>query len=313
MTNPNIANGGDFALNSFIGHEFEVRELPSTRTGNCESEDQTCRNGFFVVSGNDDQIVTIGKGIDIVFEDDQIRAKNEATEIVGNCHEKAKLSLEKAGTDAAAIQKAMDSLLECVEGQVAGTLSKANEEVAFQAKIRTGMAEKMENYTCVDTDLETSESIRTEYWRGARDRQPRQVEILLDRPASKIQLVKNFISRTECDAMASAAQSKLHKASVADGKGGSHFSEHRKAMQAGITVDWEKEASGDNIAILSRRVYDYTNHVLDLDIKENGQEDLMSIQYSGRGLDDDFLIEVFSFQVWSFSVLLGRLQVPLVD
>ena len=286
MTNPNIANGGDFALNSFIGHEFEVRELPSTRTGNCESEDQTCRNGFFVVSGNDDQIVTIGKGIDIVFEDDQIRAKNEATEIVGNCHEKAKLSLEKAGTDAAAIQKAMDSLLECVEGQVAGTLSKANEEVAFQAKIRTGMAEKMENYTCVDTDLETSESIRTEYWRGARDRLPRQVEILLDRPASKIQLVKNFISRTECDAMASAAQSKLHKASVADGKGGSHFSEHRKAMQAGITVDWEKEASGDNIAILSRRVYDYTNHVLDLDIKENGQEDLMSIQYSGRGLDD---------------------------
>ena len=30
---------------------------------------------------------------------------------------------------------------------------------------------------------------------------------------------------------------------------------------------------------------------------------------SGRDLDDDFLIEAFSFQVWSFSVLLGRLQV----
>jgi hypothetical protein len=30
---------------------------------------------------------------------------------------------------------------------------------------------------------------------------------------------------------------------------------------------------------------------------------------SGRGLDDDFLIEAFSCQVWSFSVLLGRLQV----
>ena len=83
-----------------------------------------------------------------------------------------------------------------------------------------------------------------------------------------------------------AAQSKLHQASVADGKGGSHFSEHRKAMQAGITVNWEKEMSGDKIAALSRRVYDYTNHVLDLDIQEHGQEDLMSIQYSGRGLDD---------------------------
>ena len=30
---------------------------------------------------------------------------------------------------------------------------------------------------------------------------------------------------------------------------------------------------------------------------------------SGGGLDNDFLIEAFSCQVWSFSVLLGRLQV----
>jgi hypothetical protein len=30
---------------------------------------------------------------------------------------------------------------------------------------------------------------------------------------------------------------------------------------------------------------------------------------SGRGADDDFLIEAFSCQVWSLSVLLGRLQV----
>ena len=29
---------------------------------------------------------------------------------------------------------------------------------------------------------------------------------------------------------------------------------------------------------------------------------------SGRGLDDDFLLEAFSCQVWSFSVLLGRVQ-----
>ncbi len=30
---------------------------------------------------------------------------------------------------------------------------------------------------------------------------------------------------------------------------------------------------------------------------------------SGRRLDDDFLIEAFTCQVWSFSVLLGRVQV----
>ena len=33
------------------------------------------------------------------------------------------------------------------------------------------------------------------------------------------------------------------------------------------------------------------------------------LESSGRGLDDDFLIEAFSCQVWSFAVLLGRVQV----
>lgn len=51
-------------------------------------------------------------------------------------------------------------------------------------------------------------------------------------------------------------------------------------------MHWEKEKNGDPIARLSRRVYDYTNYVLGLDIDEHGQEDLMSIQYFGRGAND---------------------------
>ena len=210
----------------------------------------------------------------------------EASEIVGNCQTKAKARLLKAGTDATEIQNSMDDLVKCVEGEVTQTLSRATEEINFQSKIRTGMAALMENYTCADPDVDTSEALRKENWRGARDRRRREVKVLMDRPASKIMYVSDFISPEECDAMARAAKPKLHKATVADGKGGSHFSEHRKAMQAGIVVDWEKEHSGDDIAMLSRRVYDFTNHVLDLDIKEHGQEDLMSIQYFGRGAND---------------------------
>ena len=55
MSAPNVMNGASFPLNSFIGHEFEVRELPSVATGVCQSEDQTCRTALFPVSGNDDQ------------------------------------------------------------------------------------------------------------------------------------------------------------------------------------------------------------------------------------------------------------------
>ncbi len=86
--------------------------------------------------------------------------------------------------------------------------------------------------------------------------------------------------------MEAAAKPKLHRATVADGKGGSHYSEHRKAMQAGIKVPWDKEKNGDAITRLSRRVYDYVDHVLGLDNDTHVKEDLMLIQYRGRGLND---------------------------
>ena len=55
MSNPFVMNGASFPLNSYVGHEFEVRELPSEATGECKSEDQTCRSTYFVVSENNAQ------------------------------------------------------------------------------------------------------------------------------------------------------------------------------------------------------------------------------------------------------------------
>jgi hypothetical protein len=218
--------------------------------------------------------------MELEFVDNKVRATKEAGVLVQQCQENAKQLLT------ADPEKAMEQLMECVERGVADTLAKANEEVAFQASIRKGMAEFMENYTCTDLTLDTSDGIREETWTKARDGKPRAVRVLLDRPASKIHAIENFISPEECAAMETTAKPQLHRATVADGKGGSHFSEHRKAMQAGITVDWSNEEKGDHIAILSRRVYDYNNHVLGLNIDEHGQEDLMSIQYFGRGEND---------------------------
>jgi hypothetical protein len=243
------------------------------------------------VSENDDQSMTIGKDLEVIFVDDKIRAQQEAGALVEACQTSAKARLAAATSsgstvDAAEVQASMDDLVKCVEVGVATELSRAAEEIAFQAQVRKGMAEYMENYTCTDLNITTTEAIRSESWMGAKDYKPRMAHVLLDRPASKIHVIENFISPSECKAMELAAKPKLHQASVADGKGGSHFSEHRKAMQAGIKVPWNKEGDGDDIARLSRRVYDYTNHVLGLGIEEHGQEDLMSIQYFGRGIND---------------------------
>jgi hypothetical protein len=287
MSSPDVQNGATFPLNSFVGHEFEVREKPSASTGVCKSADQTCKQGFFKVSENDDQLIEIKPGIDIRFVDDQIRAQEEAGDLVDSCKQAAKARLEAAGKDPTKAMEAIELMTQCVEGGVAQSISRANEEISFQKSIREQMAKKMENYTCVDPELNTTDPVREEVWAGAADRRRRKVKIMLDRPASRIHVIENFINPDECAAMEESAEPRLHRATVADGKGGSHFSEHRKAMQAGIKVPWDKEEEGNAIARISRRVYDYNNHVLGLDIDEFGQEDLMSIQYFGRGKDDD--------------------------
>ena len=48
-------HGGTFPLNSFVEHEFEVRELPSSKTGVCKSEDKVCRITTMIVSEGDEQ------------------------------------------------------------------------------------------------------------------------------------------------------------------------------------------------------------------------------------------------------------------
>ena len=227
--------------------------------------------------------------IECNFVDNKVKARQEAGDLVSDCHERALAKV--SGTTAASpddVSEAMKDLVNCVQGGVATRLEEIQEEIAFQSTIRKGIAGQLENYTCLDDGVNSSDPVSEKMW--IHDRDPdggkRRVSIMHDRPSSKIHVIQNFILPAECKAMDDTARASLHRATVADGRGGSQLSENRKAMQAGITVQWDKEAQGDPIARLSRRVYDYTNDVLGLDISEDGQEDLMSIQYFGRGLND---------------------------
>jgi hypothetical protein len=220
-------------------------------------------------------------GLELKISDSVSEARDEAAELIQGCRVRAKAQLEDSPGESLRI---LEDLASCVEGGVARKLEKANQEISFQAKIRTDMAGMLENYTCVDDSVETSPDLRQEVWsfKGV----DRLVHVKHERSSSRIHVIENFIDEEECQAMADEAAKTLHRATVADGKGGSRLSENRKAMQAGIAVNWKKEDEGDPIARISRRVYDYTEHVLGLGIKENGQEDLMSIQYFGRGRND---------------------------
>lgn len=289
QSNPHIFNGATFSLNSFATHMFEASELPK-KDGECgdgedEEGDDTCKVGFFTVNYNDEQIVFIKPGMEVTHQDNKSVARDMANSLLETCQQKALTSLASNKTTP---QKAITSLTSCVSESVSTQMEEKNDEIAFQTQVRKQMGELYENYTCADHDLPTTEAVRSDYWRDPQDpRKHLPVDIMLDRPASKIHVVQNFITPEECQAMEDQAKPKLHKATVANGKGGSELSPNRKAMQAGIKIPWHLEDEAHPLTTISRRVYDYVNHVLDLDIEEHGQEDLMSIQYEGRGEDDD--------------------------
>mmetsp|Transcript_15709 Transcript_15709/g.15110 ORF Transcript_15709/g.15110 Transcript_15709/m.15110 type:complete len:461 (-) Transcript_15709:73-1455(-) len=283
QTTPYIMDGTTFPLNSFVGHSFEVREMPNSRTGECgyaDEEEKTCRSAFFTVNPNDSQAFFIKRGVKIVQEDNISSARDSAAELMSHCQEKAFDDTRRNRP----VEETIKDLIECSEQRVTEQLIAANEEIAFQARIRKKMGEKMENYTCADEGMTTTTAIRDETW--LNNGYEHTTHILHDHFDSHIHLIEDLITPEECNAMETAAAATLHRASVADGKGGSEVSASRKAMQAGITVPWHEEAQGNGIASVSRKIYNYVNHVLDLDINEFGQEDLMSIQYSGRGDDD---------------------------
>lgn len=287
-----ISHGASFSLNSFVGHSFQVRELP-TRGAHCGGEGQTCRVDHFTVNENDAQVVLIKDGMGIEDTDAHRIASQSASNLVSDCISKAQSQLDSSsGTLATAlVETIVDDLTSCAQHGVAVEIERANEEIAFQDKVRKDIADKVENYTCADESLNTTVATRVEYWEEGSDDavqagKGHEVHIMIDRPASRIHTISNFLTAAECQAVEEAAAPILHDATVADGSGGSKLSESRKAKQAGIKVNWNKESEGDLIARLSRRVYNYVNHVLPFDIQENGQEDLMSIQYFGRGPED---------------------------
>jgi hypothetical protein len=55
MSTPSIYDGAQMPLNSFVGHEFELREVPAADTGACANEDKVCHSVNFLVSENDNQ------------------------------------------------------------------------------------------------------------------------------------------------------------------------------------------------------------------------------------------------------------------
>lgn len=295
------------SVTTYLSHNFQLRQEVNPDTGQCGNDnDKECKTFNFQITEYDKQLMLIKSGfkvetfvsspaqkVDVLINSIDLNNVVAPSNTLAKCKQRAtQLLKELEGTveDEDILRNNInDELHDCITVGLAPRIKASIDEVEFERSLRVEASNIAENFTCVNTELESSPDVVTEEWTSEKDGARRTVHKKLERTASKIHVVENFASPDECKAMEDEATKSLHVASTADGKGGTKISAGRKAMQAGIRPNFTDDGEpigGNLISMLSGRVYEYTNHVLDLNITHHGQEPLMSIQYFGRGKHD---------------------------
>jgi len=297
-----------FQLNSYVTHHIQIWQELDPRTGLCGSGDEgKCDEVSSLQVTESEQAFIIREGVQIetekilssrsnykeLIKSIDLQVVEDPENILAACKERATERFNQLDDDDhdhdIIMKEIQDTLHDCMTVGLSPRIKASYDEVEFERSLRLQASHVAENFTCVNTDLESSPDVATEEWVSEKDSIMRMVHKKMDRPASRIHVVANFASAEECKAMEVEAEKDLHVASTADGKGGSKVSPGRKAMQAGIKPRFNPDGTplDDNpISFLSGRVYEYTNHVLNMNITHHGQEPLMSIQYFGRGRHD---------------------------
>ena len=286
-------SGESVDINSFVNHTFVIRRSKDKTDDNDDETDENCTEEFYRVTDDEVQILVVKDGL--VVEQKTVHELKEAAissrpkqtepqeeesvDISSECRKEAEKALNEKRIPQSVI---FDRLTECLTRHAAEVIVEKSDELVLEASLRVEMSRLAENYTCADRSKEASPPIATKTW--THEGVERQVNILHERRGSQIHMLFDFISEEECRAVQEAAAPSLHRGTVADGKGGSRMSDNRKAWQAGLKVDWQDQK--DPIAAVKRRLFDYANHATGYNMTLPGQEDLMSIQYFGNGLDD---------------------------
>jgi len=205
---------------------FSAADGVNEDDGNDGDRQQCDVIGTFTVSEDrTDHMVIIGEGMEVVHHQRNARVPPHpaANDLVFRCRIESDTALDRGEP----VDRILRGLYGCLERETAAAVGAIREELGFQAEIRLRLSGLLENHTCQDPDMETTKpkEVRTWTHRGVK----REVGILHDRPSSQIHVLRDFISREECDAVEAAAAPKLHRGTVADGRGGSRLSENRKA------------------------------------------------------------------------------------
>jgi hypothetical protein len=133
--------GTSVPMDSYRGHEFQLRELPERDTGVCQSKDQTCRVAFFSVRPGEEQNYSVNANFEMEYTDllqpDPDPELQDAPDVISYCKEKAKKGLESETSDSKVVMQHFHS---CLTTGLSSKLKEADDEVQFMSQLRDGIA-----------------------------------------------------------------------------------------------------------------------------------------------------------------------------
>lgn len=208
--------GGETFILSYIGHTFQVKEMPAKKTGRCLYDE--CRTVRFTVNDQENQVFIVGKSFEVTHEDDRQKAYSLAQDLFDECQKDVLGRSESDGGSESILLSPVESIeaiTKCMEQRVNETVAVKQEERDFQSNLRKQMAEDLIPYACGDVNYtETQEMLNltwTHRFLADDENDPAdkdkyvtkkfQIKILHQRPTSEIFMIEDFASPEQCKAV----------------------------------------------------------------------------------------------------------------
>ena len=190
--------GADKSISSYIGHTFEIREVPSKKgpgKGRCAFSE--CRKVRYTITDRRDQKVTIHPDFTISVQDNKERIFAKTDEMVKKCQEK----VEQEGHS---LLESIELVAECLEQAMEEKVDFNKQERSFHSKVHRQMAAEVVPFTCANVNETQSAEIFNKTWDDADDEnyeKTYKIRQLHKLPTSEIFVVDDFASKEVCDAL----------------------------------------------------------------------------------------------------------------
>jgi len=222
--------GATKSISSYTGHAFEIREIPSSKTGSCLFD--FCRKVRYKVTARNDQKITINPDFTLTVEDDHEHVYSKADDMFTRCQKKLVNGISPF--------ESIKIISKCMEGEVVVKVKTDEEEQSFHNEVHRHMADELVPYNCASINKTESFAMKNETWNYKDEGDKEYIMRKLHQvPTSEIFVVDNFVTEEVCDAL------KIYR------------HEYRKGNNVGVPVEslLEKTKQGELLLDTYYKIY----------------------------------------------------------